>query len=58
MTYIAKPKLHHKDIPTNALGFTHRDNAHFEAADERRRRARASAERYAERREIRTRSPR
>ena len=25
MTYIAKPKLHHKDIPTNALGFTHRD---------------------------------
>ncbi len=25
MTYIAKPKLHHRDIPTNALGFTHRD---------------------------------
>ena len=25
MTYIAKPKLHHKDIATNALGFTHRD---------------------------------
>jgi 2-oxoglutarate ferredoxin oxidoreductase subunit beta len=25
MTYIAKPKLHHKDIPTNALGFTRRD---------------------------------
>ena len=25
MTYIAKPKLHHKGLPTNALGFTHRD---------------------------------
>jgi 2-oxoglutarate ferredoxin oxidoreductase subunit beta len=25
MTYITKPKLHHKAIPTNALGFTHRD---------------------------------
>ena len=25
MTYIAKPKLHHPDLPTNALGFTHRD---------------------------------
>ena len=25
MTYIAKPKLHHKALPTNALGFTHRD---------------------------------
>ncbi|MGC8536440.1 MAG: 2-oxoacid:ferredoxin oxidoreductase subunit beta [Rhizomicrobium sp.] len=25
MTYIAKPKLHHREIPTNALGFTHRD---------------------------------
>ena len=25
MTYIAKPKLHHKGLPTNELGFTHRD---------------------------------
>jgi 2-oxoglutarate ferredoxin oxidoreductase subunit beta len=25
MTYIAKPKLHHKAIATNALGYTHRD---------------------------------
>ncbi|MBU6445602.1 MAG: 2-oxoacid:ferredoxin oxidoreductase subunit beta [Alphaproteobacteria bacterium] len=25
MTYIAKPKLHHKAIAVNALGFTHRD---------------------------------
>ena len=25
MTYIAKPKLHHPQLPTNALGFTHRD---------------------------------
>ncbi len=25
MTYIAKPKLHHPNLPTNALGFTHRD---------------------------------
>ena len=25
MTYIAKPKLHHKSLPTNELGFTHRD---------------------------------
>ena len=25
MTYITKPKLHHKALPTNALGFTHRD---------------------------------
>jgi 2-oxoglutarate ferredoxin oxidoreductase subunit beta len=25
MTYIAKPKLHHKGLPTNKLGFTHRD---------------------------------
>ncbi|HEX5452516.1 MAG TPA: 2-oxoacid:ferredoxin oxidoreductase subunit beta [Stellaceae bacterium] len=25
MTYIAKPKLHHPKLPTNALGFTHRD---------------------------------
>jgi len=25
MTYIAKPKFHHRGIPTNALGFTHRD---------------------------------
>ena len=25
MTYIAKPKLHHKHLRTNALGFTHRD---------------------------------
>ena len=25
MTYIAKPKLHHPDLPTNGLGFTHRD---------------------------------
>jgi 2-oxoglutarate/2-oxoacid ferredoxin oxidoreductase subunit beta len=25
MTYIAKPKLHHPNLPTNALGYTHRD---------------------------------
>jgi 2-oxoglutarate ferredoxin oxidoreductase subunit beta len=25
MTYITKPKLHHPKLPTNALGFTHRD---------------------------------
>jgi 2-oxoglutarate ferredoxin oxidoreductase subunit beta len=25
MTYIAKPRLHHPGLPTNALGFTHRD---------------------------------
>jgi 2-oxoglutarate ferredoxin oxidoreductase subunit beta len=25
MTYIAKPKLHHPGLPTNKLGFTHRD---------------------------------
>ncbi|HZT88366.1 MAG TPA: 2-oxoacid:ferredoxin oxidoreductase subunit beta [Stellaceae bacterium] len=25
MTYIAKPKLHHPKLPTNALGFTRRD---------------------------------
>ncbi len=25
MTYITKPKLHHKGLPTNELGFTHRD---------------------------------
>lgn len=25
MTYLAKPKLHHPKLPTNKLGFTHRD---------------------------------
>src|SRR2546427_13079334 len=25
MTYLAKPKLHHPDLPRNALGFTRRD---------------------------------
>ena len=25
MTYLAKPKLHHPTLPTNALGFTRRD---------------------------------
>ena len=25
MTYIAKPKLHHPELPKNKLGFTHRD---------------------------------
>ena len=25
MTYLAKPKLHHPDLPSNALGFTRRD---------------------------------
>jgi len=25
MTYILKPKLHHPKLPTNALGYTHRD---------------------------------
>src|SRR5918999_4096901 len=25
MTYLAKPKLHHPSLPTNALGFTRRD---------------------------------
>jgi 2-oxoglutarate ferredoxin oxidoreductase subunit beta len=25
MTYLAKPKLHHPDLPTNELGFTRRD---------------------------------
>ncbi|HKW79749.1 MAG TPA: 2-oxoacid:ferredoxin oxidoreductase subunit beta [Casimicrobiaceae bacterium] len=25
MTYLAKPKLHHPELPRNALGFTHRD---------------------------------
>jgi 2-oxoglutarate ferredoxin oxidoreductase subunit beta len=25
MTYIAKPKFHHPDLPKNALGYTHRD---------------------------------
>jgi 2-oxoglutarate ferredoxin oxidoreductase subunit beta len=25
MTYLAKPRLHHPDLPTNALGFTRRD---------------------------------
>src|SRR5207302_8476699 len=26
MTYIVKPRLHHPKLPTNALGYTHRDN--------------------------------
>ena len=25
MTYVAKPKFHHPDLPTNDLGYTHRD---------------------------------
>ena len=25
MTYLAKPKLHHPELPKNALGFTRRD---------------------------------
>ncbi|MEO6748387.1 MAG: thiamine pyrophosphate-dependent enzyme, partial [Casimicrobiaceae bacterium] len=25
MTYLAKPKIHHPDLPVNALGFTRRD---------------------------------
>jgi 2-oxoglutarate ferredoxin oxidoreductase subunit beta len=25
MTYIAKPKFHHRDLPKNELGYTHRD---------------------------------
>ena len=25
MTYLPKPKLHHPRLPTNQLGFTHRD---------------------------------
>ena len=25
MTYVAKPKFHHPDLPKNELGFTHRD---------------------------------
>ena len=25
MTYLPKPKLHHPELPTNALGFTRRD---------------------------------
>jgi len=25
MTYLAKPKLHHPSMPTNARGFTRRD---------------------------------
>ncbi|MEO8741350.1 MAG: 2-oxoacid:ferredoxin oxidoreductase subunit beta [Casimicrobiaceae bacterium] len=25
MTYLAKPRLHHPELPRNALGFTHRD---------------------------------
>jgi 2-oxoglutarate ferredoxin oxidoreductase subunit beta len=25
MTYLAKPKIHHPDLPTNALGYTRRD---------------------------------
>src|SRR5437588_13045591 len=25
MTYIAKPRLHHPKLPTNELGYTHRD---------------------------------
>ncbi|MFI5146479.1 MAG: 2-oxoacid:ferredoxin oxidoreductase subunit beta, partial [Vicinamibacteria bacterium] len=25
MTYLAKPKIHHPSLPTNALGFTRRD---------------------------------
>ena len=25
MTYIAKPKFHHPDLPKNELGYTHRD---------------------------------
>ena len=25
MTYLAKPKLHHPELPKNKLGFTHRD---------------------------------
>jgi len=25
MTYLAKPKLHHPSLPTNALGYTRRD---------------------------------
>ena len=25
MTYIAKPKFHHPGLPTNELGYTHRD---------------------------------
>src|SRR5690242_4146086 len=26
MTYLAKPKFHHPDLPKNALGYTHRDH--------------------------------
>ncbi len=25
MTYLAKPRLHHPDLPKNKLGYTHRD---------------------------------
>ena len=25
MTYITKPRLHHPKLPTNDLGYTHRD---------------------------------
>ncbi len=25
MTYLAKPKFHHPDLPKNDLGYTHRD---------------------------------
>ena len=25
MTYLAKPRFHHPALPTNALGYTHRD---------------------------------
>ena len=25
MTYLAKPKFHHPELPKNALGYTHRD---------------------------------
>ena len=25
MTYLAKPKFHHPDLPKNSLGYTHRD---------------------------------
>ena len=25
MTYLAKPKLHHPDLPRNKLGYTRRD---------------------------------
>ncbi|MGB7458230.1 MAG: 2-oxoacid:ferredoxin oxidoreductase subunit beta, partial [Pseudolabrys sp.] len=25
MSYLAKPKFHHPDLPKNSLGYTHRD---------------------------------